>query len=179
MIFMQNKGRLTSWKDNRGFGFIKPDNGGKDVFLHISVLQQAGRRPKVGDVILYEHVTESNGKVRAARASIQGVAPQSLGMKRKPKRRGLLKSLAGVGFLATMAIFRMEFGPSSFPSPSRAIIQPGCTIKGNISHDTGNKMYHLQGMEDYKSTVIDPGKGERWFCDEADAIAKGWKKAPR
>jgi hypothetical protein len=60
-----------------------------------------------------------------------------------------------------------------------AIANPECTIKGNISVDTGNKIYHLPGMEDYESTVIDPNKGEKWFCKELDAIANGYLKAPR
>ena len=40
-----NKGKLIEWKDDRGFGFIKSDDGDKQVFLHISVLNRAGRRP--------------------------------------------------------------------------------------------------------------------------------------
>jgi hypothetical protein len=56
---------------------------------------------------------------------------------------------------------------------------PGCNIKGNISWNKKAKLYHLPGMKDYEITKIDPGKGERWFCTESEAIANGWKKAPR
>jgi cold shock CspA family protein len=70
-----SKGQLIKWKDDRGFGFVKPDDGSQEVLLHISALKGAGRRPKVGDTILYTRVAEADGKVRAARASIQGVAP--------------------------------------------------------------------------------------------------------
>jgi hypothetical protein len=56
--------------------------------------------------------------------------------------------------------------------------KPGCNIKGNISIDTGNKLYHLPGMKDYEITIISR-TGERWFCTESEAIANGWKKAPR
>ncbi|TYQ26152.1 cold shock domain-containing protein [Pseudanabaena sp. UWO311] len=71
-----HQGQLTTWKDDRGFGFIKPDDGSKEVFLHISVLKGASRRPIAGDTIFYEEVTEENGKIRASKASIQGVLNQ-------------------------------------------------------------------------------------------------------
>lgn len=60
------------------------------------------------------------------------------------------------------------------PTPSAA-----CVIKGNISISRGIRYYHLPGMEDYEATIITPEKGERWFCTEAEAIAHGWRKAPR
>jgi micrococcal nuclease len=55
---------------------------------------------------------------------------------------------------------------------------PGCSIKGNISMD-GEKIYHLPGMRDYSKTVINPDKGERWFCTEDEAKANGWRRALR
>jgi len=170
-----HKGQLTTWKDDRGFGFIKPDGGGKEVFLHISALKGGGRRPKLGDTILYEQVFEPNGKIRATKASIQGVVPQASSIKRKNRKGGSLKTAVGVVILAAIALFSR----SPFPPPITFIMQPGCKIKGNISIATGNKAYHLPGMEDYGSTVIDPFKGERWFCTEKEAIAAGWRKAPR
>ncbi|MEP0912409.1 cold shock domain-containing protein [Leptolyngbya sp. GB1-A1] len=173
------KGQLTTWKDDRGFGFIKPDNGGKEVFLHINALKGSGRRPKVGDTILYEQVAESDGKIRAARAFIQGVVSQPLATKRKNRKGGLLETIASVIILAAITLVTMQFSRSRSPSPITSITQPGCIIKGNISVETSNKLYHLPGMEDYESTVIDPAGSERWFCSESEAIANGWRKAPR
>ncbi|MEB3280282.1 MAG: cold shock domain-containing protein [Lyngbya sp.] len=175
-----NKGRLTTWKDDRGFGFIKPDDGGKDVFLHISALKGSGRRPKVGDRIFYQRVTEANGKVRAVKASIEGVGSRPLATQQKPRKGGLLETVIGLGILAVVGGFStMQFSPSRSPSVIQSVTKPECTIKGNISHNTGNKLYHLPGMEDYESTVIDPTRGERWFCTESEAIEAGWRKAPR
>ncbi|MGB3491838.1 MAG: cold shock domain-containing protein [Elainellaceae cyanobacterium] len=183
------KGKLTTWKDDRGFGFIRPADGGKDIFLHISALRGAGRRPKVGDTILYERGTAPDGKVRAARASIQGVAARRpfTQSRRGRSRRGrtalspleTLLSLAGLAFMAAIGLLTAEFSPSRSPSPIKTVTQPECRVKGNISINSGNKIYHVPGMEDYASTVIDPGKGERWFCSESEAIAAGWVRAPR
>lgn len=50
-------------------------------------------------------------------------------------------------------------------------------IKGNISVDTGERIYHLPGCEYYESTVIRPEYGERWFSNEEEARTAGWRKA--
>lgn len=55
---------------------------------------------------------------------------------------------------------------------------PGCLIKGNIS-SSGEKIYHVPGGAFYAQTIIDPTKGERWFCTEAEALANGWRKSLR
>ena len=62
------------------------------------------------------------------------------------------------------------------PGPPRS---PGqCVIKGNINRE-GVRFYHMPAQMAYRLTQIDPRKGERWFCNEADAIAAGWRKAQR
>ncbi len=70
------KGKLTVWKDDRGFGFIKPSDGGQDVFLHISALKKANRRPQVGDVIQYQLTDGKNGKICACNAFIEEATSQ-------------------------------------------------------------------------------------------------------
>mgnify|MGYP000728184890 CR=1 FL=1 len=179
---VMHKGRLVAWKDDRGFGFIKPYDGSKDVFLHISALKKASRCPKVGNTIFYELTTQVDGKVSAFNASIEGVGIRLLPTHRA-NIRGLLKTVIGTIIVAgffTMESSRSNSSPiTSITKPITSNRKPGCTIKGNISISTGKKLYHLPGMEDYKSTRIDPAKGERWFCTESEAIANGWRKAPK
>jgi endonuclease YncB( thermonuclease family) len=51
----------------------------------------------------------------------------------------------------------------------------GCPIKGNINRD-GERIYHTPwGSQYYDRTKISLDKGERWFCDEAEALAAGWR----
>jgi hypothetical protein len=55
----------------------------------------------------------------------------------------------------------------------------GCDIKGNISVDSGERIYHVPGQEHYDETRISTGNGERWFCSEEEARKAGWRKARR
>ncbi len=50
-------------------------------------------------------------------------------------------------------------------------------VKGNISYNTGEKIYHVFGQNYYSETVINPRYGERWFCTEQEARAAGWRKS--
>jgi endonuclease YncB( thermonuclease family) len=52
-------------------------------------------------------------------------------------------------------------------TPTR-LMSGSCEIKGNISAK-GERIYHVPGQKYYDETAISPGKGERWFCSEADA----------
>ncbi len=52
----------------------------------------------------------------------------------------------------------------------------GCAIKGNISK-SGARLYHMPWSDWYAQTRIEPDKGERWFCDEREAIRAGWRPA--
>lgn len=54
-----------------------------------------------------------------------------------------------------------------------------CDIKGNVSIETGEKIYYVPGQRFYGSTRIDTRYGERWFCSETEARAAGWRRAYR
>lgn len=127
------KGQLTTWKDDKGFGFIKPAHGSKEIFLHISSLKGADRRRKVGDTILYELTIEANKKVSASNASIEGVLSQTLPKKQKVNKRSLLPKFIDIGVIVMIAIFTQEFNRSRSPSLIKLVTKPGCNIKGNIS----------------------------------------------
>jgi cold shock protein len=58
-------GTVKWFNPNKGYGFIAPDEGGNDVFVHISAVEKAGiDRLNDGQKVSYE-VTDSRGKEAA------------------------------------------------------------------------------------------------------------------
>lgn len=61
---MQFEGRIKSWNDARGFGFIEPDQGGQEIFVHIKACASSLGRPQVGQRVRFA-VEMAQGKKRA------------------------------------------------------------------------------------------------------------------
>lgn len=64
---MPLKGRVREWRDEKGFGFIEPMLPGALVFVHINSFKRPGRRPRVGDLLIYELGKDASGRIRAER----------------------------------------------------------------------------------------------------------------
>ena len=63
-------GTVKWFNATKGFGFIQPDDGGNDVFVHISAVERAGMRTLMeGQKVSYEIVTE-RGKQAASNLSL-------------------------------------------------------------------------------------------------------------
>lgn len=80
------KGTLVLWNDEKGFGFVRPASGEKDLFVHISAVKnyQKGlsRRPAVGDPVHYQPLSpaEAGGQRRISRAVIPGLNEALFGL---------------------------------------------------------------------------------------------------
>lgn len=59
-------GTVKWFNTDKGYGFIAPENGGADVFVHISAVERAGLQSlKDGQKLSYEMETGRNGKTSA------------------------------------------------------------------------------------------------------------------
>lgn len=58
-------GKVKWYNSQKGFGFIAPDEGGKDVFVHATALEAAGIRGLNDDQVVSYELTEDRGKVSA------------------------------------------------------------------------------------------------------------------
>lgn len=95
------QGRITDWKDDRGFGFITPNSGGGTVFVHISAFGKAERRPTTNELVTYELVNDGKKGYRAEKvAYVQTRKPAS-----REDRPRILKPLIAALLVAGVAAY--------------------------------------------------------------------------
>jgi uncharacterized membrane protein YsdA (DUF1294 family)/cold shock CspA family protein len=90
-------GKLVSWDDNRGFGFVQVSKAVPDVFVHISEFDNRARKPVVGDTIRFTLVKDAEGRMQASKIAFKG-EPSKRANKvrkgRKPSKRKLSYAIA-------------------------------------------------------------------------------------
>lgn len=60
-------GTVKWFNEQKGFGFIQPDDGGNDVFVHISAVERAGMRGLAeGQKVAYEMETDKRSGKQSA-----------------------------------------------------------------------------------------------------------------
>jgi len=66
-------GTVKWFNPTKGFGFIQPETGGKDIFVHISAVQRAGMQTlKEGQKVTYEIQTQKDGRQSAENLAVAG-----------------------------------------------------------------------------------------------------------
>ncbi len=68
---MATKGTVKFFNTTKGFGFIQPDTGGKDAFVHISAVERAGLSTlSEGQKVSYDLERGRDGKESATNLSL-------------------------------------------------------------------------------------------------------------
>lgn len=62
---MRVQGTFTRWNDDRGFGFIALDQGGSEIFVHVSAFSKGDQPPTPGERVTFEIEVVDDGKKRA------------------------------------------------------------------------------------------------------------------
>ncbi len=69
---MRYQGKITNWKDDQGFGFITPNGGGNQVFVHIKSFANRQRRPEGNEIVTYELKADTKGRAQAQSVAFVG-----------------------------------------------------------------------------------------------------------
>ena len=96
---MRRVGRISDWKDEKGFGFVVPHGGGDRAFVHIKAFQPGSRRPAQGDRISYDAVKDPKGRLNARAIRFAG---QKTGQSRRVWQ--IPRLFIALGFLAALSV---------------------------------------------------------------------------
>lgn len=102
-------GTLRSWNDERGFGFIAPASGGRELFVHISAFPRDGSRPTVGETLTYELGRGKDGKPAAVRVQRRALRDPSRNPRSRPAvarhSRSLRATIVGILLVVVLGAF--------------------------------------------------------------------------
>jgi len=121
---MRYQGRLTSWNDGKGYGFVTPNGGGDKVFVHIKAFSNRRRRPVEGDVVTYVVVSDSRNRLRADDVRYPGQSKSTAGEAAPRYSLAVALILSFGGVVVTLAFL----GKTPFLVPFFYVIASGITF---------------------------------------------------
>ncbi len=68
------KGKIFDWKDDKGFGFILSEDQSEKIFFHISDVKTKERRPKQGDLVIFDVIRDNKQRLKAKNVAIEGLS---------------------------------------------------------------------------------------------------------
>ena len=110
---MRYKGKIITWNDDRGFGFIEQIGSSDKLFAHISTFVDSKRRPVVGDIVTYEAIKDERGRPRAQKVVLPGARNTKTVVKRtRPFPWGRVATVALIAIVSIGAY--LLYTPSGF-----------------------------------------------------------------
>ena len=153
------EGRLKSWNDDRGFGFIEPVLGGQEIFVHIKSFPARSGRPQVSQPVSFEVELNAQGKKRAM--NVQMVRPAgtpSPSRKEMPAQWGTASLFAIPGFLVVYLGAAISWGvPKQF-----LIAYVGVNIICFVAYAIDKSAARSGGWRTAESTLLALGLAGGW-----------------
>ncbi len=101
---MRQAGRISSWNDDKGYGFVVPHDGGDRAFVHVRAFQSTSRRPVEGDLISYATTQDARGRRNAVDVRFAGQRNARQAASRSGRSARLPRMALGAVALASVAL---------------------------------------------------------------------------
>jgi cold shock CspA family protein len=150
---MRYQGKITVWKDDKGFGFVTMNATGEKAFVHIKSFSNRSRRPVEGDKITYELIVDENNRMRAENTRFVGEKAAGARPSKPVSNQGsLMKKLLvlamalSVGYLLFNGL--PAFTPSEYPpsNEEQSIDRSDAIIASAFSNHRSNLQISGQGV---------------------------------
>jgi uncharacterized membrane protein YsdA (DUF1294 family)/cold shock CspA family protein len=100
---MSIKGKITSWNDQKGFGFINPESGDKRIFVHISAFKNSRRRPTVDSKVSYTVSIDKHERPCAVNVALAG-DEKSISTRSKGRSLSTVVALTFLAFVGASVV---------------------------------------------------------------------------
>lgn len=121
---MRFTGTLTTWNDDRGFGFLQATQGGEPVFAHIKAFAPGSGRPQLNRLYAFEVETGAKGKrakaIAPVRAAQAARTPARARVRQHPAQWGTATLLAIPAFLCVYAVVAVLWHPPRWTAAAYA-----------------------------------------------------------
>lgn len=109
---MQQKGIIKTWRDDKGFGFISPEDGSKEVFFHVSDISNRTLRPTVNAEVRYQLTYDQQQRPRAIDIRYDAVPMRAIPAATPARLLIVPLMIVGIFFVAlALATFIVRLSP--------------------------------------------------------------------
>jgi cold shock CspA family protein len=118
---MRTKGKITHWNEDKGYGFITPSTGAKQVFVHISAFSNPALRPRIDQIVTFTLSTDKRGRPCAEDIVRDGEPAAKLARRAPPSGASRkMAVLLVVVLIAVVGYSKYQKAQTSTPLPVRA-----------------------------------------------------------
>lgn len=154
---MQFEGSLRQWNEEKGYGFITPDIGDQDIFVHIKAFAAHPGNPKVGERLRFSVEADATGRKRAVQ--VLRVRPEKASKRPAPRPSSPLPRKTGSlwlipAFVALCVGLSLLWSPPKYFIPFYLIASVVCFVAYaidkaaalNQSRRTSEKTLHFLSL---------------------------------